>query len=655
VRNLRQGIDQLHALVAGGAPALGGRSLVEVSHGTRMVTGTTLPMLGSPLTVTHSGLVVPASSLPQPLDAVRTYLTAEEVFGATPPLEWIREQLACRTLEDVLVFVADALCAFRQTGAKANEVDDRAARTWFTGLVLERVLNLLRPPDRGLVVPQALLVLAKLACRDSGDCLLPGVEFGNLTVALMGVGDHLTHVSDGVEVIAGEGLGSLSRHLTANQYFNASADELHLFARFVRRWLQLPQEHTHRSHYVDLQALYREVAGVEIGDLMALGMALWFAATRSGPPVVSREFFAPMGWSRQRLDGVLDLISVDLPQLRHLVRRETAEHGLTWAISTFERYPVARLDEDRLLVIDPALLLRRIFGAPPLLDVTWPLEASGDKRAKKRAARIKGFFQYLAEAYVREVLDDITAPLHGAAQRVYGEAAIQAAWPGRRNADSALDYGDAWVVVEITTSRLKRESISGMDATALDEDLIKLAAKAEQLHSTIEALRESESTLTGAPGVVRQRYFPLLVVTEGFPINPATLLELRERARLAGLLTGPGVAPLEVVDCVELEMIEALQEDDGPSLRQILDRKAASTLAQVSMRDFLIRCLHIGNTTSARLRALCELAVEPAMAAVRHTEHRETDGPSPPQYEPPRHRQRATRPGRRSGETVGHS
>lgn len=96
----------------------------------------------------------------------------------------------------------------------------------------------------------------------------------------------------------------------------------------------------------------------------------------------------------------------------------------------------------------------------------------------------------------------------------------------------------------------------------------------------------------------------------------------RARQALAPVAAG---RPGRWVDCVELE-IEALQEDDGPSLRQVLDRKAASTLAQVSMRDFLIRGLHIGNTTSARLRDLWELAVEPAMAAVRHTEHGENDG-----------------------------
>jgi hypothetical protein len=612
-------MDRLYALVAGREPALGRRALVEVSRGAQMLTGTTVPVLGSPLATTRSGLFVPVSSLPQPLDAVRVYLTAEEVFGETPPLGWIRDQLAYRSLDDVLCFVADALCAYRQTGANANEVDDRAARAWFAGPILERVLNLLRPPDRGLVVPQTLLVLAKLACLDSGDCLMPGVPRGNLVGALLAVGDHITHAGDGVEMIAGQGLGSLSRHLTTNQYFNAPADEIHLFARFVRRWLQLPQEHTDRPDYEDLAGLYREVTDVEVGDLMALGMALWFAATRPGPPVVSKEFFGPMGWAPERTDAVLELISVPVPQLRHLVRREIAEHGLVWAISTFERYPVVRLDEDRLLVVDPVMLLRRIFGTPPLLDATWPLEASGGKPGKRRASRAKGFFQHLAEVYVREVLGGITRPLQGAAKRVYGEAEIQAAWPGRRNADSALDYGDAWVVVEITTSKLKRESVSGVDAKAMDEDLDKLVEKADQLNSTIEALRENESALTAALAAGRRRFFPLLVVTEGFPINPATILELREKCRLAGLLTAPGVAALEVVDCVELEMIEALQQDGGPSLREVLDRKATSTLAQVSMRDFLIRDLRIGNTTSARLAALWELAVEPAMAAVRRT------------------------------------
>ncbi len=56
----------------------------------------------------------------------------------------------------------------------------------------------------------------------------------------------------------------------------------------------------------------------------------------------------------------------------------------------------------------------------------------------------------------------------------------------------------------------------------------------------------------------------MLVLPEGFPVNPITLTVIRERARRKGLFTKPDTDPVEIVDIEELEMMEALQEASGP-------------------------------------------------------------------------------------------
>ncbi|WP_344420554.1 hypothetical protein [Pseudonocardia ailaonensis] len=56
---------------------------------------------------------------------------------------------------------------------------------------------------------------------------------------------------------------------------------------------------------------------------------------------------------------------------------------------------------------------------------------------------------------------------------------------------------------------------------------------------------------------------------------------------MAGLLAGPDVAPLEVVDVVELEILEGT-EIAGLSLLDALEAKEKAALYRSNLRDFLI-------------------------------------------------------------------
>lgn len=62
----------------------------------------------------------------------------------------------------------------------------------------------------------------------------------------------------------------------------------------------------------------------------------------------------------------------------------------------------------------------------------------------------------MCELDARQWLEVIAPPVADV-RPTYGEEAIQRAFPGVRNADAAIDYGDAWIV-EISTRKLTRAS-----------------------------------------------------------------------------------------------------------------------------------------------------------------------------------------------------
>jgi hypothetical protein len=222
--------------------------------------------------------------------------------------------------------------------------------------------------------------------------------------------------------------------------------------------------------------------------------------------------------------------------------------------------------------------------------MTHSLEICGDKKLKRKA---EGCFEYISEVYALEVLRD-AVPTAGVV-RLYKDDALRRAYGDRRKvADAAIDYGDAWVVVEVTTSRPQRGTVSGQSEKAVSDDLDKLVEKASQIESTIAAIRTDETALTGASSPGHRHFHPVLVVTDGFPVNPISLTLLRERLAARGLLQNSDTGPLEVLDLEELEMIEQVHHAGGPSLRDLLAGKEASgVMGNVGLRDYMLLSLRL--------------------------------------------------------------
>jgi hypothetical protein len=189
--------------------------------------------------------------------------------------------------------------------------------------------------------------------------------------------------------------------------------------------------------------------------------------------------------------------------------------------------------------------------------------------------------------------------------------------PGRRTSDLTVDDGRRWAVFEVTSSQLTRESVAGSSAERLDDDITKLVGKIHQLDQTICSLREREIALTGQPIPQTPRWYcPVLVMTEGFPVNPVTLTMLRQRATEAGLLQGNDVSELEVVDGSELEILE------GAGLGEItvlnaLEAKASASLHRANLRDFLLREHRLRAGTPDRIKQLAQVTFEIADRALR--------------------------------------
>jgi hypothetical protein len=561
-----------------------------------LLSGTSVPVPAMRVRATASGLLVPErlGRGPSLLDQMSVYLTGSEILGVSPdqyatafPPNHVEESLSKASLETVALLVADVLQQLHTTGADQRQVDRELANQLLEPRLASRVQGLLQDPQRRFLAPQVLLVLLKIACAVSTNAPVGQLGSAVEMSSLFTLAEYLGADGAGASALPGTP-GRLGRLVISTQIFYAHPDEANHIGRFIQRWLHSPAIEPRSGRPCDLPALFETATGVPLGDWITVGIALYahLQAQPRKPAIDLAGFARALGWTPARLEAVLRHVCTDVETLRELVAQENARLGRDWAFGTFEQYPLLRLSGGQAALLDPHLIMRRFFSWLPLFDLKEGLKQASMVSEAKLA---EGYMRTLSEQYATDVL--AAAVASPATKRVYDDAALKNAFQDRGSqpkvADAAVDYGNAWVVVEVTTSMLTRKSTAGVSDQDVVADIDKLVGEVEQIASTIRCLREGGSRLTGAPAAPHPRFYPLLVVTEGFPVNPITLPMLREAVRTKNLLAEPDMAPLEVVDLVELEALEWLGETSGKCIVDVLAAKNNGHLATASVRDFI--------------------------------------------------------------------
>lgn len=232
--------------------------------------------------------------------------------------------------------------------------------------------------------------------------------------------------------------------------------------------------------------------------------------------------------------------------------------------------------------MDPDLVLDRCIDFPLWYDIEHGLGLAG----RKTTPAIRQAYNEYSERHIGEVFQSITG--HFQAQRVYLDKHLKKAYRGSSVADVAVDYGDAWVVVEVTTTPPQRHTVNASSITGLERDVEMIIAEAGQVSETINHLRSHPARLTGRPGMRVKEFFPVIVLAEGFPINFIVMGIVRDELSRRGILQEPGIALVELMTLGDLDVIEAMAEHRGSTLPDLLRAKATSAFWSDSIKNFVL-------------------------------------------------------------------
>jgi hypothetical protein len=556
-------------------------------------------------------------------------ISISDISGDVPAESFIAEQLATVPVERALDWVAHNLALIWHSG-NLDETQARLAAEWFghDPAAHAALLKHLRAGSRLLVAPvlklTAMLAAAHGADNPAGDHENQEAVSRYLTrtlpMVMLTVAHYYGDTSYGPSgtrpaasgTVGADEIPSEELEIAASVLANHQPYPQSMFDRSERRWIELPAADTSLKK-MDLAEQFHAATGADFRDLRTVGLVLHARALNPRQPLrVGEDYLEKLNLGPQRLAAVLEIISISLADLSKLARAKLPTN--LYDTPLLNRYPLIRLNGGQLLVMGPDLVAERTYGWLPKFDIE---HGSKPRTAedKSTAARAVGYLQSVTEIHARETLSSVaSAPVTEA--RVFGETEIQKAWgTSRRNADTVLLWPQAAVVAEISSRPPSLNTLLALSEGGLAHDLdLGVIDKAAQLHATIEAFRAEPAALTGQ-AATPQRFRPVLVTTEGFPVTPLTMPRIRQLLARDALLQDADVAPLVITDIDALEAAEAIAERAGPDLAELLAAHEASEMANYGFREWLLLS-YPGTGAPTRVRKRWARVREPVMAAL---------------------------------------
>ena len=534
-----------------------------------------------------------------PLGLMSRYLTAGDVHLRPARLESVVAALMSAPAELSLAWAA-TLLAPGAWGATWRDHQAVQAREWFDASTPggRKALDLVLAGKRHLFAPQVLLLMARLACVYSSRVSAPAGTENALREAMLALAHHLgaerreadlaaaraRPVEDGgVEVTAFE-VG-----VVANQLLNRMPFPMSVFERFERRWREIPREQAGAPQIVDLAAEYEAATGVPLTDLGVVAAELWSRTVAGDGPVAPPGYLEELGLGPGRAARAVALMSDTVDGIARRSADADPRHDPEYDTALFAQTPIVRLGNGGLVVVSPVLLLERAFGWLPTHDLRHAFQQTGPGGGK-RAEQALACLRRTTEINAVETLAAAAAagPAPG---ETFGEDRIQAAYgTGSPNADAACAWPGHWVVAEVSSRQTPRTVAAAASARDLLDHLTKgVVDKARQIDATITAIRDDERQLTGClPEPRHRRFWPVLIVPDGFPANPLTVRRRHRMVLEAGLLAQQDTARLVVVDAETLEAVESAADRGGPPLPALLADHAASPRADYGFKEWLL-------------------------------------------------------------------
>ena len=571
--------------------------------------GTTVPLPQMSFLANGSAaLAVPPNSVPSPTDYMGVYVTLREygpiAVGTDEEIlagiALFGRQLIAATGPDEMTQQLCVLVAVINRPQAIAELNTLLEQT-LSADSQARLRAYLSPGQRHvLLARQPILVALLRALLDDGNApVLAGSPQIRPDVSAMILSHAVGTSLNWGEPQEGEPrIGGFPEHiavdLVCNQTLYSSDDMVSVLDRTSRLWRDFGHHGAPEIGGRDPAALLETITGLEVEDFVALGFALYAhrAAWVPGQPMRLMDDFG-CDMEPAKKTAFLEIVARTPEALKEALQVSPPRSDwdlLALMTTPVLHYPgIAPGELGGLLVIDLEFLIDRVTAGLYWL-VHDRLKAEEGEQSRRAWTQAWGA---MVEAMVEEELRPHAPAMLGAGSTFFTEEDLGRAYPGRKTADVVIDGGSALVALEIVSGRPSTNTVLNGSPNALRADLERIVfKKVRQLDDSVKCLLENPDALLGSVESSRPIQ-PVVVAAGGFAMSPVTAGAINEYCREHDLLSHPRVRSLAVITIDEIEMLEGLRESRSIALPEVLHEWKNSSLADVSLRNFLL--VHFGN------------------------------------------------------------
>lgn len=341
--------------------------------------------------------------------------------------------------------------------------------------------------------------------------------------------------------------------------------------------------------WIDVNALIKEAAGIELGDFWALTNAMAISVNGSFdmykfPPKIPNSVL-----SKEIIDKWTKHWSTGLDEARAAAKNDILDTRL-WSFSAFYERPLLNLGNGIIMVIRPWFLANKATPAgffstiEAIIRDKWAA-AKNDKERTKEFLKWSRLFGKATEIMARKLIEEHIPNVN----RV-DEDNMDARWPGvkgkskSKGCDTVL-LGDNWVPIDFVYRRMNKMTTTTGNINDLAKDLNA---------GVIEKLQQIDDTLSRAlkmDGEPSGFIYPVVVVGAPFAVNGLLLNEIDRRAEKVGMNivgTHPKCKSPMVLDLEEYWMLIETAGYHNMHPAELLEAWIASPLRVSNFRNWLV-------------------------------------------------------------------
>jgi hypothetical protein len=521
----------------------------------------------------------------RPLPHVHSYLTLSEYLGkwltsqqdTYPSAEFIPQLLRQHRRDHLLVELAFLNHTLRHPGLQKRLISEYR----------ERLAHEARGPFDELMSDQERVFVGRQAIlRAMRRVLLEGTDTPNSTPKQLSIDAAIWLVQAvaedlGDDIVRRKGSelwpgmqGPLAMELIQNYDFNGQEDIWSRLTRYGVLW----DSHLHAVARTPLRAspndLFLEATKVDRRDLFAVAFALWSIANDWDPAKPYRfDLFGALRMPREAVDRCLSLFALDTVGMTNALRDQTGD----WQMLPFEEWPVLRLDDSSVILLDESFLLDRVSSG-----LYWYV-LGYEQKDEKLASTWSTAYGAMVESYAEDRIRALATQHND----FFTEEQIKSAYGGRQS-DAVLDLGE-FLFFEIQKGQLSLPTRQQGAIEKFREDTDHLVLdKAAQLEPAALNIFDNETPLTGKPPRPKPKGRPVIVSGGGYPVNPITSEYIVYTASQRNLLKDPRFEQLCVIDLGELEMLEAVYERTAQSAAAVLSEWKSGGGHRYSLRTHFL-------------------------------------------------------------------